>query len=70
MKKLRFLLDVQDIYNGNIYTKNQVVEFNNKRADEILAKRRNNGEPYAKEVTIETATRKDKSEKAIKDSDL
>ena len=68
MKKLEFLVDVPDKYTKEIYKKGQVKEFDNKRAEEILSKKRSNGEPYAREVleVIETATKKVKVETAVK----
>lgn len=68
MKKLEFLVDVPDKYTGEMYKKGQVKEFNNKRTEEILSKKRSNGEAYAREVIeeVETATKKVKAETAIK----
>lgn len=69
MKKLEFLVDVPDKYTKEMYKKGQVKEFNNERAEEILKARRANGERYAEEVkgeVIETATKKVKTETAVK----
>ena len=58
MKKIKFLVNVPDKYTREEYKEGQVKQFNNKRAEEILKARRNNGEPYAVEVIEkkETAT--------------
>ena len=66
MKKLEFLVDVPDKYTKESYTKGQIKEFNDKRAEEILNKKRANGQAYAREVVeeVETATRK--AETAVK----
>ena len=68
MKKLEFLVDVPDKYTKEMYKKGQVKEFDNKRAEEILSKKRSAGEAYAREVVeeIETATKKVKVETAVK----
>lgn len=68
MKKIKFLVDVPDKYTKEMYTKGQVKEFENARADEILSKRRANGELYATEVIeeVETAVKKVKAEIAVK----
>lgn len=68
MKKLEFLVDVPDKYTKEMYTKGQVKEFEDKRAEEILSKKRANGELYAREVIeeVETATKKVKAETAVK----
>ena len=68
MKKLEFLVDVPDKYTKEMYTKGQIKEFNNKRAEEILSKKRSNGEAYAREIIeeVETATKKVKVETAVK----
>lgn len=50
MKTLKFLKNAQDKNTNEIYIKDQVKEFNNKRADEILKARDNEGKPYAEEV--------------------
>ena len=70
MKKLKFLVNVPDKYTGERYEKEQIKEFNNKRAEEILNAKRANGEHYAVliEEEIETATVKPKAEKAVKRS--
>lgn len=69
MKKLRFLVDVPDKYTKEEYKKGQVKEFEDARADEILSAKRANGEKYAEEVKeeiVETATKKVKTETAVK----
>ncbi len=63
--KLRFLVNVPDKYTKEEYKKGQVKEFEDARADEILSAKRANGERYAEEV-IETATKKVKTETAVK----
>lgn len=69
MKKIKFLVDVPDKYTREQYKKDQIKQFNNKRAEEILSARRNNGEPYAVEVVEkkETATKKVKKENTMKE---
>lgn len=69
MKKLEFLVDVPDKYTNEKYKKGQIKEFEDKRAKEILAARRSNGEAYAEEVKegiIETAKKEVKVETAVK----
>ncbi len=69
MKTLKFLVDVPDKYTKEEYKKGQVKEFEDKRADEILAAKQSNGNPYVKEIkkeVIETATKKVNTEKAVK----
>lgn len=68
MKKLEFLVDVPDKYTNEMYKKGDIKEFNNKRAEEILSKKRSNGEAYAREVIeeVETATKKVEVETAVK----
>ena len=67
MKKLEFLVDVPDKYTKEMYRKGEIKEFDNKRAEEILSKKRNNGEAYAREIKeVETATKKVKAETAVK----
>lgn len=69
MKKVKFLVNVPDKYTREEYKKGQVKEFEDERADEILAAKRANGERYAEEVkeeVIETATKKVKAETAVK----
>lgn len=68
MKRLKFLVDVPDKYTREMYKKGDIREFNNKRAEEILSKKRANGEAYAEEVLeeVETATVKVKAETAVK----
>ena len=69
MKKIKFLVDVPDKYTREQYKKDQIKQFNNKRADEILSARRNTGEPYAVEVVEkkETATKKVEKENTMKE---
>lgn len=69
MKKVKFLVNVPDKYTREEYKKGQVKQFNNKRAEEILKARRNNGEPYAVEVVEkkETATKKVEKENTMKE---
>lgn len=68
MKKVKFLVNVPDKYTREEYKEGQVKQFNNKRAEEILSAKRNNGEPYAVEVVEkkETATKKVKKENTMK----
>lgn len=70
MKKIKFLVNTSDKYTNEAYTENQVKEFEDKRADEILKARRANGTPYAVLVEeiqeVETATKKVKAETAVK----
>lgn len=68
MKKLEFLVDVPDKYTKEMYRKGEIKEFDNKRAEEILSKKKSNGEAYAREVVeeIETATKKVEAETAVK----
>lgn len=68
MKKLEFLVDVPDKYTNEMYKKGDIKEFNNKRAEEILSKKRSNGEAYAREIIeeVETATKKVEAETAVK----
>lgn len=67
MKKLEFLADTYDKYTNVDYTKGDIVEFKDKRAEEILAAKQKNGKPYAKIVEeVETATKKVKAETAEK----
>ena len=61
MKKIKFLVDVPDKYTREEYKKGQVKEFEDKRAEEILAAKQSSGEPYAvliKEEEVETAVKK------------
>ena len=69
MKKIKFLVNVPDKYTREEYKEGQVKQFNNKRAEEILKARRNNGEPYAVEVVEkkETATKKVEKENTMKE---
>ena len=67
--KIKFLVSVPDKYTREMYKKGQVKEFADDRAKEILSARQSNGNPYAEEVkeeVIETATKKVKTEKAVK----
>lgn len=69
MKKLKFLVDVPDKYTREEYKEGQVKEFEDARAKEILSAIQSNGKPYAEEVkeeVIETATKKVKTEKAVR----
>ena len=69
MKKIKFLVDVPDKYTKEQYTKGQVKEIEDARANEILSAKRANGEKYAEEVkeeVIETAIKKVKAETAVK----
>lgn len=67
--KLKFLVNVPDKYTRELYQKDQVKEFEEKRAREILTARRRNGEPYAILIEeIETATKKKNVETAIKNT--
>ena len=69
MKTLKFLVNVPDKYTGEQYKKGQIKDFENKRAEEILSAKQSNGKSYAEEIKaeeVETATKKVKTEKAIK----
>ena len=69
MRRIKFLVNTHDIYTKEMYTKGQVKEFEDARADEILSAKRPNGERYAEEVKeeiVETATKKVKAETAVK----
>ena len=69
MKKIKFLVNVPDKYTREEYKKGQIKEFEDARADEILSTKRANGERYAEEVkeeVMETATKKVKTETAVK----
>lgn len=67
MKKLEFLADTYDKYTNIDYKKGDIVEFKDKRAEEVLAAKQKNGQPYAKIVEeVETATKKVKAETAVK----
>lgn len=70
MKKIKFLVNVPDKYTREEYKKGQEKEFEDKRAEEILKARRANGQPYAELAGetkgIETATKKEKAETAVK----
>ena len=65
--KLKFLVNIGDKYTGEKYKVGQIKEFEDKRAKEILSAKQGNGQPYAEEVVeVETATKKVKTEKAVK----
>ena len=67
MKKVEFLADTYDKYTYVDYKKGDIVEFKDKRAEEVLAAQQKNGQPYAKIVEeVETATKKVKAETAVK----
>ena len=67
MKKLEFLADTYDKYTNIDYKKGDIVEFKDKRAEEVLAAKQKNGQPYEKIVEeVETATKKVKAETAVK----
>lgn len=53
MKRIKFLVNTHDVYTGEKYTEGQEVEFKDKRADEILSKKRSNGKAYAELVETE-----------------
>ena len=52
MKKLKFLISVPDKHTGKQYEAGQVYEFEDKRADEILAARTAVTKPYRSAPTI------------------
>lgn len=67
MKKLRFLESTYDKYTYVDYKKGDIIEFKDKRAEEILNARTREGKPYAEIVEeVETATKKIKAETAVK----
>ena len=69
MKKLKFLIQVPDKNTKEEYKAGQIVKFEDKRANEILAARLTNGECYAieiKEVEKETTKKMVNKETAIK----
>ena len=67
MKKLRFLENTYDKYTYVDYKKGDIIEFKDKRAEEILNARTREGKPYAEIVEeVETATKKIKAETAVK----
>lgn len=69
MKRLKFLIQVTDKNTKEEYKKGQIVEFEDKRANEILAARLTDGEHYAievKEVEKEIAKKVVNKETAIK----
>lgn len=69
MKRLKFLIQVVDKNTKEKYKEGQIVEFEDKRANEILEARLTNGEHYAievKETEKETAKKVVNKETAIK----
>lgn len=69
MKRLKFLIQVVDKNTKEKYEEGQIVEFEDKRANEILEARLTNGEHYAievKEVEKEIAKKVVNKETAIK----
>lgn len=62
MKRLKFLENVRDKYTNERYKQGKEYEFKNERADEIL---KTNKAILVEEV-IETATKKEKVETAVK----
>ena len=69
MKKIKFLIQVTDKNTKEEYKAGHIVEFEDKRADEILALKLTSGEHYAievKEIEIETAKKVVNKETAIK----
>ena len=68
MKKIKFLVNTHDKYTKEEYAKGQEKEFEDARADEILKAKKANGQAYAElvEEIIETATKKAKTETAVK----
>ena len=69
MKKLKFLIQVTDKNTKEEYKAGQIVKFEDKRANEILAARLTNEECYAieiKEVEKETTKKMVNKETAIK----
>lgn len=69
MKKIKFLIQVTDKNTKEEYKAGQIVEFEDKRADEILALKLTSGEHYAtevKEIEKETAKKVVNKETAIK----
>ena len=62
-----FLVDTYDKYTYVDYKKGNIIEFKDKRAEEILNARTREGKPYAEIVEeVETATKKIKAETAVK----
>lgn len=69
MKKIKFLIQVTDKNTKEEYKAGHIVEFEDKRADEILALKLTSGEHYAievKEIEKETAKKVVNKETAIK----
>lgn len=75
MKKIKFLVNVKDKNTGELYKTNDIKEFEDARADEILNKKRANGTHYAELVVeetvettaeVETATKTVEAETAVK----
>lgn len=68
MKKIKFLVNVKDKNTRELYKTNDIKEFEDSRADEILNKKRANGTHYAELVAeeVETATKTVKAETATK----
>lgn len=62
MKKIRFLTNARDKITKEKYKKGKEYEFENKRADEILA---TNKAVFVEEI-IETAKKETETEKAVK----
>lgn len=62
MKKLVVLKSFYDKYTNELYNINDVVEFDNKRADEILNNASNLAEPIIDSHTSKTSKRKKKTE--------
>lgn len=69
MKKIKFLIQATDKNTKEEYKAGQIVEFEDKRADEILALKLTSGEKYAievKEIEKEKAKKVVNKETAIK----
>ena len=69
MKKLKFIIQVKDKNTKEEYKVGQIVEFEDKRADEILTARLTDGTHYAvevKETEKEIAKKEIKKETAVK----
>lgn len=68
MKKLKFLIDIQDKYTGEKYKAGDIKEFKNERAEEILNAKRCDGSRYAELVIeeVETAVKKEDKENTSK----
>lgn len=77
MKKIKFLVNVKDKNTGELYKTNDIKEFEDSRADEILNKKRANGKHYAElftevaepEKVIEEVTEVLEKEKTIEEVD-